>query len=511
MNLKTVTHLIAVLMIMEGIAMALTAGVSLLMKDSLNTVLTILGCGVFTSLLGLLTAILTKPRPGQKLQTGLREGFATVAGGWLIASIFGTLPFVMETGLWWHDAFFETVSGFTTTGSSVIDSTLKLMDGSTLPKGVESLSCGILFWRSMIQWIGGMGIVVLSLAILPMLGVGGQAIFNAEVPGVKTQDDQLTPKIASTAKILFVVYFAMTVLETLFLWFGGMTFFDAVCHSFTTLATGGFSTKSDSIAYYKSSYIQVVITIFMFLAGCNFILHYRIFTGMPLRQYLSEEFRFFAFMMVGATLIIATSLFFSDITDPMSGDRYHMAPWLSIRAAMFQVVTLATTTGFGTADYTLWPTSCGMILIGVMFMGACGGSTAGGIKCVRVMLLGKFCTSELRRCIFPRSLQDIRLNGKRVETPVLNKALGFLLIYIMTFFLFALILPMVCKMDLVTALSASLTSISNVGPGFGQISPVQTFAWMNIPAKLLLSLEMLIGRLELYTMLVIFLSSFWKK
>ncbi len=510
MNLKIVGHLISVLIVMEGIAIASCAGVSLMMGDELHEILLMLLCAGITSFCGALGAFFLRPRSGN-IQMGIREGFATVAGGWLIASIFGALPFIMITGLQIHDAFFETVSGFTTTGASLIDSTVKLRNGSTLPNGIESLSYGILFWRALTHWIGGMGIVVLSLAILPMLGVGGQSLFNAEVPGVKTHDDQLTPRIASTAKILFMVYFALTLMETILLWLGGMHFFDAVCHSFSTIATGGFSTKNNSIAYYNSSYIQVVITVFMFLSGCNFILHYRALKGLPLKQYLSEEYRFFTGILITVTLIITVTLLFSHVTDPMSGEKYHMSPWLSLRAAAFQVVALSTTTGFSTADYTVWPGACGMLLLGLIFMGACGGSTAGGMKCVRLLLFWKYSFSELRRCIFPRSLQDIRLDGKRMETPVLNKALGFLAIYVLTVFLFATLLPMICEMDMITAISASATCISNAGPGFGHISPMNTFSWMNPPAKLLLALEMLIGRLELYTILIIFLPSFWKK
>ncbi len=510
MNLKIVTYLISILVLLEGLAIASCGAVAFLMGDDPHEIFLMLSCAVITSLSGALGVILL--RPGSKnIQTGIREGFAIVAGGWLAVSLFGSLPFIAITGMHVYDAFFETVSGFSTTGASVIDSTLELRGGSTLPNGVESLSYGILFWRSLTHWIGGMGIVVLSLAILPMLGVGGQSLFNAEVPGVKTNDDQLTPRIASTAKILFMVYFVLTLLETILLWIGGMHLFDAVCHSFSTIATGGFSTKNNSIAYYNSSYIQVVITIFMFLSGCNFILHYRALKGLPLKQYLSEEYRFFTGILIVVTLIIATTLFFSHVKDPISGDQYHMSPWLSLRAAAFQVVALSTTTGFTTADYTLWPGVCGMLLLGLIFMGACGGSTAGGMKCVRLLLFIKYSFSELRRCIFPRSLQDIRLDGKRMDTAVLNKAFGFLAIYILTVFLFATLLPMVCEMDMITAISASATCISNAGPGFGKLAPIYTFSWMNPAAKLLLALEMLVGRLELYTILIIFLPSFWKK
>ena len=492
MNRKMIAHILAKMLGVEALLLILPAIVGVIYQEK--------SAVYFLPPIILLTLIYLIGRKKPKNSTiYAKEGMVVVALAWILWSLFGALPFFLSGYIpSYLDAFFETVSGFTTTGSSIMP------DVEILPQCMH-------FWRSFTHWIGGMGIVVLSLAILPMLGVGGQSLFNAEVPGVKTHDDQLTPRIASTAKILFMVYFALTLMETILLWLGGMHFFDAVCHSFSTIATGGFSTKNNSIAYYNSSYIQVVITVFMFLSGCNFILHYRALKGLPLKQYLSEEYRFFAGILITVTLIITVTLLFSHVTDPMSGEKYHMSPWLSLRAAAFQVVALSTTTGFSTADYTVWPGACGMLLLGLIFMGACGGSTAGGMKCVRLLLFWKYSFSELRRCIFPRSLQDIRLDGKRMETPVLNKALGFLAIYVLTVFLFATLLPMVCEMDMITSISASATCISNAGPGFGRISPMNTFSWMNPPAKLLLALEMLIGRLELYTILIVFLPSFWKK
>ena len=510
MNFRLVFHLIAYLIALEGLAIGFSAGVAVLMEDSQQDILTLLECGIFTLLAGLLGVVFSRKQ--ETVHPGFREGFAVVFLGWLLFSIFGAIPFVAVTGMHWHDAFFETVSGFTTTGATLIDSSLPLRNGTRLPNGIESLSSGILFWRSLTHWIGGMGIVVFSLAILPILGIGGQALYNAEVPGVKTRSDQFTPRIASTAKILCLVYLGLTMLETVLLFFGGMTLFDAVCHSFATISTGGFSTKNNSIAFYNSAYIQLIITIFMFLAGCNFILHFRALTGLPLKDYLNEEFRTFTLIVLSASLIIGIYLFFSDIRDPISGIFFHHAAKESFLAALFQVVSISTTTGFATANYAVWPVVSGAILFGLMLMGGCGGSTSGGIKCMRIILLCKFSMTELRRNIFPHALQSIRLNGERLAPAVINRVLGFLLIYMMTCFVFQLLLTLVCKeMDLLTALTGSISCLGNVGPAFGLLSPDRTFAWMSVPAKLLMALEMLIGRLELYTVLIFFLPSFWKK
>ena len=509
MNFRLVIYLISYLIALEGVAVGLSSGVAALMGDSRQHILMLLECGLGTILAGLIGICFFRKHSGHP---GFREGFAVVTFGWLLISLFGAIPFVAVVGMTWFDAVFETVSGFTTTGASVIAKELPLRTGYELPNGIESLPYGILFWRSLTHWIGGMGIVVFSLAILPMIGIGGQALYNAEVPGVKTRSDQFTPRIASTAKILCLVYLGLTFLETLLLFFGGMNLFDAVCHSFATISTGGFSTKNASIAaYYSSTYIQLVIIIFMFLAGCNFILHFRALTGLPLKDYLNEEFRTFFLILLTSSLIIAAYLFFSDIRDPASGIAYHHNAKDSILASVFQVVSISTTTGFATANYAVWPAAAGVIIFCLMLMGGCGGSTSGGIKCMRIVLLWKFSLSELRRNIFPHALQNIRLNGERIASSTTNRVLGFLMIYMLTCLVFQLLLTFVCDMDLLTAISGSVTCISNVGPAFGMLSPDKSFAWMSAPAKLLMALEMLIGRLELYTVMIFFLPSFWKK
>ncbi|MBR4662914.1 MAG: TrkH family potassium uptake protein, partial [Lentisphaeria bacterium] len=389
MNFRLVFQTISWLIALEGVAVCLSSGVAYAMHDPQCDMLKLLFCGGITIASGLIGIFFTRKTSGQP---GLREGFAVVTFGWLLISLFGALPFSVVAGMKWYDAVFETVSGFTTTGASVISEDLQLRSGYALPNGIESLPYGILFWRALTHWIGGMGIVVFSLAFLPIFGKGGQALYNAEVPGVKTRSDQFTPRIASTAKILLLVYCGLTLVETILLLICGMETFDAVCHSFATISTGGFSTKNDSIANYNAM-IQLIIMVFMFLAGCNFILHFRALNGLPLKDYINEEFRTFFLILLGSSLVIAGYLFFSHLIEPGTGIAYHYNIKDSLLAAAFQVVSISTTTGFSTANYALWPTVAGVIIFSLMFMGGCGGSTSGGIKCMRVILLWKFSLS----------------------------------------------------------------------------------------------------------------------
>ena len=364
----------------------------------------------------------------------------------------------------------------------------------------------------MTHWLGGMGIVVLFIAILPLMNTGGQTLYNAEVTGIKSMDSRITPRIATSAKILWVVYVMLTFIEAALLYAGGMSFFDAVCHSFSTMATGGFSTKQASIAYFNSAYIDWVITIFMFLAGCNFVLHFKLLTGKPMEYFKDEEFRFYFFAVTGSALVITLYLFFTSSLDNGAASSFAGHFGTSLRYAAFQVVSLITSTGFVTADYALWPSPACVILFILMFIGGCGGSTGGGMKCARALLLGKHSYFEVKRCILPHMVPDIRLNGKLLDTITIRKTIAFVSLYVFAYFIFVLLLPAVCpEMTYDTALSASVACLSNIGPGFNQVGPVCSFAWMTPAAKLLLSLEMILGRLELYTVLVLFLPSFWRK
>ena len=446
---------------------------------------------------------------GCSIAFGFREGFGIVTFGWLFASIFGAIPFVLVSSFYWYDAFFETISGFTTTGASVIDGSLKLMTGEMLKYGLQDIPYGLLYWRSLTHWLGGMGIVVLSLAVLPSLGISAHQLYNAEVPG--PTEDQLTPKIASSAKILWGVYVFLTVIQTVLLWSGGMSLFDSWCTAFGTMATGGFSTQQASIGAYNSAYFDWVITFFMFLAGANFVLHFRFLQGKSLFHFKDEEFRFYFLIVVIAIFSITLFLIGKDIVTTDGAVCVHASFSEAFRYAAFQVVSIITTTGFATADFNLWPAYCALLLLCLMFVGGCGGSTAGGMKNSRVLLLIKYAAYQIERRIFVRSLPNVRLNRQRIDSVVLNRTVSFFFLFMCAFIIFSLFLCCFGVGDIVTAMSASIASLGNIGPGLGKVGPTMTYSWMKPSAKLLLSFEMLLGRLELYTVLVIFLPTFWKK
>lgn len=513
MNKKIVFFLILVILSAVSIAM-LGAGLLSFCMDPFPVAVKLTVCALVLLALSGSGAILLRPQNEQDRKAGMREGFAIVGLSWLAATLIGLIPYMLTCGMSFSDAFFETASGFSTTGASVIDRNLVLSNGDVLPLGVESLPFGILFWRSLTQWLGGMGIVVLSLAILPLMNIGGQLLYNAEVSGIKSMESKIAPRIADAAKILWIVYVLMTLTQTLLLLCCGMDWFDALNHAMTTLATGGFSTKQASIAYWNSPVIQWVMIVFMTLAGCNFALHFQFFRGNFLSYKKDEEFRFYIAVILITSALIAAALCFTEAggVDVLGKTEYYKNPGDSIRAALFQVVSIITTTGFSTSDYNVWPSSACVIIFILMFISACGGSTSGGIKCVRILLLGKYAYSEIRRCLFPHQLQDIRINHIRCENSTIQKTIGFCAMFIMLVFLFALIVAFVTPgISLETAVTASVTALANVGPGFGEIGPAYSYSWMPAGTKVILGLEMLLGRLELYTMLVLLLPSFWRR
>jgi len=411
-----------------------------------------------------------------------REGFAIVTFGWIVAPLFGCLPFLFSGAIpGFTDAYFESVSGFTTTGASILSD-------------VESLSRGLLFWRAMTQWLGGMGIVVLSLAILPLLGVGGMQLFKAEFAG--PTKDKLTPRIAETARILWAVYVLMTVVETGLLMTGGMSFFDALCHSFTTIATGGFSTKNASIAHFNSPFIDVVITAFMFIAATNFPLHYAALTG-KFRYFRNSEFRFFSVSAVVGILIIAVVLLPNH--DTLN----------SLRYAAFNVVSIMSSTGFASADFAQWVPLAQIVLLLLMFPGACAGSTGGGMKNVRVLLLLKTAANELKRLVHPQAVIPVRYNGRMIEQDILFNIAGFIILYLVTFAT-ATIAITATGLDLVTSLSAVVSAMSNIGPGLGAVGPMENYGGLPGIVKWILGACMVVGRLEIFTVFVLFSRVFWK-
>ncbi len=414
-----------------------------------------------------------------------REGYIIVSLVWVVFSIFGCLPYLFSGSITSiSDAYFETMSGFTTTGSSILNN-------------IEELSHGILFWRSITQWLGGMGIIVLFLAILPKLGIGGRELFVAEVPG--PSPDKLTPSIAATARKLWVLYVIFTIAETILLRIGGMSLFDAINHSFTTMATGGYSTKQASIAYYDSAYIQYIIILFMVIAGTNFSLSYAAFTGKPSKLFKDEEFKFY-FTIIGiATLLITAGL-------AMQGTSIEK----SFRDALFQVTSILTTTGYATADYLLWSPFLGMLILMLMFIGGSAGSTGGGVKVVRILLLFKNSYLELKRLIHPNAVISVKYNNHRVPQKIVTNIMAFLILYVIIFATSTVIMSL-CMDDLDSALSSVATSLGNIGPGFGSVGPAENFSALPDWSKWFLSFLMLLGRLELFTVLILFSKAFWKK
>lgn len=415
-----------------------------------------------------------------------REGMAIVAVGWTAIGFYGALPFYLA-GSQWHfvDALFESVSGFSTTGASILTD-------------IEALSKGLLLWRSFIQWLGGMGIIVLSIAILPFLGVGGMQLYKAEVPS--PVPDKLKPRIRDTAMMLWKVYALFTAAEMIFLMLGGMDFFNALCHALTTLPTGGFSTQNSSIAQYDNLYFDVVITIFMILAGINFSLHYQFIRGRPLAFWKDPECRFFLGSVLLFTVIISWDCL----------GTVYQSVGEAIRYAAFQVASIITTTGFATYDYEQWPAMSQLILLLCMFLGASAGSTGGGMKCLRIMLCFKYCYKELFSLIHPRAVTTIKLGGRTVSDDVMRSVLGFLALYMGLFGISTILLAAV-GVDFVTAFSAVAASIGNIGPGFGMVGPVENYAHIPCPGKWLLIWCMLLGRLEIYTMLILLVPEFWRK
>ena len=425
-----------------------------------------------------------------------REGFAVVTFGWIAFAVFGALPYLLTevTGIVHPlDAFFESMSGFSTTGATVITE-------------LESQPPSILFWRALTQWLGGMGIIVLSLAILPFLGVGGMQLFEAEAPG--PQKDRLSPRIQDTAKVLWGVYVLVTAAEALLLWIGGMSMFESLCHALTTMATGGFSTRDASIAAY-GSYTHVVISVFMLLAGISFSLHYYALRGDFRRYWQSDEFRFYLGLIAGATVLITLV---TALDAELPG---HLL--LKLRDAAFQAISVMTTTGYATTDYERWPAIAQYILVALMFVGGCAGSTGGSMKVVRVLLLIKHAYLQLSLLIHPREVRSLKLDHKPVPREVIQSVLGFFALFMAVFLIASVVmaglLPPAAdgSADLVTAASGVIAALGNVGPGLGTVGPTDTYAHVPALGKLVLAVCMLVGRLEVFTVLVLFFPSFWRK
>ncbi|MBX3044381.1 MAG: TrkH family potassium uptake protein [Candidatus Kapabacteria bacterium] len=431
-----------------------------------------------------IAGIFLLPKNPQEIRA--KEGFAVVSLGWLTFALFGSLPYLLggaTSSI--TDAFFETMSGVTTTGATIFSN-------------VEVLPHGVLFWRSLTHWFGGMGIIVLTVAVLPFLGIGGMQLFKAEVPGPVV--DKLSPRIAETAKILWGVYLFFTVLQTILLMLGGMNLFDALCHSFGTMATGGFSTKNASVGAYSSAYIDYVITAFMIIAGTNFALLYWLLRGKVNTLFNNGEFRFYIIIIAVATIIIGIHLFFNH-----TGNVFD-----SLRYAVFQVVAIITTTGFGTADYEEWSASSQLILFGLMFVGGCAGSTGGGFKVIRVIILIKFISNELVRLIHPQAIVFVKFGNLSLDRKVLINVAGFFMIYVMIA-VFGTILISFFGIDILTSMGAVAATLNNIGPGLGAVGPTENYAHLPDVVKWILSFLMMLGRLEIYTVIILLIPAYWRR
>ncbi len=432
---------------------------------------------------GLSTFFITRHH---KQELRAKDGFLIVTFGWTIFSLLGALPFFFSGFIpSYSDAFFETMSGFTTTGATILTD-------------IEALPHGLLFWRSLTHWLGGMGIILLSLAILPLLGVGGMQLFKAEVPG--PSPDKLTPRIKHTAELLWGVYLLLTALEVGLLMLGGMDWFDSVCHSFGTLATGGFATKNASIGHYNSAYVDYVITIFMLLAGLNFSLHYRALKGQPKIYFKDPESLFFFAIIGAATLFISFSVWNHTSQDIE----------VSFRQGFFQVVSIITTTGYGTADYEQWTSTSRMVVFILMFFGGCAGSTGGGLKIIRSLILIKFSLNEIKRLIHPQAVLPVRVGKVVVNRDIIANVTGFYLFY-MSLFIFSVLFMNMLGLDFETSLGGVAATIGNIGPALGDLGPTDNYSFIPTVGKWFFSFLMLVGRLEIYTVLIIFTPMFWKK
>ncbi len=480
-NIKAVLKVISFLLILDGFGMLLGIPFSLYYGDNDWNALLFTGSGIIA--VGIVLFLLTHE---DKFEVKKRESFIIVGIGWIVMSLFGALPFVVHGSIpSYTDAFFETMSGFTTTGASILND-------------IEAMPHGLLFWRSLTQWFGGMGIIVLSLAILPILGIGGMQLFVAEVPG--PTKDKIHPRVRETAKRLWGIYAALTLAETLLLMLGGMTFFDAINHSFTTMATGGYSTKQASIAYFTSPFIQYVIIVFMFLAGMNFTLHYFWIHGKFGRLKRDDELKFYALVIFGVSLVIAIDLF----------SQHHGGLEKSFRDSLFQTVSTVTTTGYVTSDYESWGPFYQILFFILLFAGGCAGSTGGGIKMVRHRILMKNSALELKRLLHPRAVLLVRFNGHIVSHEIMSNIIAFAFWYV-AIFLFGTLVMSLLGLDFASSIGAVATSLGNVGPGIGTVGPSFNFSHVSIAGKWVLSALMLVGRLELFTILIIFSRSFWKK
>ncbi|MEJ2113466.1 MAG: potassium transporter TrkG [Flavobacteriaceae bacterium] len=493
LNYKIIFHFLGLLLLFNGGFMLLASLMSLIHEDGVTFQLFLSGILVLFG--GSLVMLFTR---NPKKEMNKREGYIVVTFGWIIMALSGTLPYILTESIpSFTNAFFETMSGYTTTGASILND-------------IESIPKGVLFWRSLTHWIGGMGIIVLAIAILPLLGIGGMQLFAAEAPGPSA--DKLHPRITDTAKRLWLIYFGYTAAETILLNIAGMSFFDAINHAMCTLSTGGFSTKNASLAHWNAQpMIQYIVIVFMFLAGTNFVLSYFAFKGRVQKIIKDDEIKLYFKFIVIFTIIAALIIYFkgdfsvSSVDHPMVWGRAES----SFRHALFQVLAIVTTTGFVSADYTAWTPFLVVFFFGLMFLGGSSGSTAGSVKVVRHLILIKNGFLEFKRALHPSAVVPVRYNTRSVSGDIVFNILGFFILYMLSFIVGALVFSMF-NIDFQSSIGLSASSLGNVGPALGDFGPVNNYSGLPSLGKWWSSFLMLIGRLELFTVLILFTPFFWR-
>src|SRR5210317_952054 len=492
-NFKIILQLMGILLLFNGGFMLISGLVSWYFDD--GAIKGILLSGGITIFIGLILRFITK---GFEKKIKKREGYLVVSLGWITMSLSGALPYMFSGAIpYFTDAFFETMSGYTTTGASIL-------------QDIEIIPRSILFWRSTTHWIGGMGIIVLAIAILPLLGIGGMQMFAAEAPGPSA--DKLHPRITDTAKRLWLIYVGYTVAEMLLLKLAGMDFFDAMNHAMATLSTGGFSTKNTSLAFWNDQpLIQYIVILFMFLAGSNFVLSYFAFKGKVQKIIKDEAFKFYTGFIVSFSIIAALVVFFQ--AQPQVSESLPMVLGYgesAFRHALFQVLAVVTTTGFVTADFTAWTPFLTIFFFGLMFLGGSAGSTAGGIKVMRHLLIIKNGLLEFKRTLHSNAIIPVRYNNKTVAESIVYNIIGFFVLYMLLFIIGALVLAFM-GLDFESAIGGAATSLGNVGPGLGSLNPLSNFNDLPVLGKWWCGFLMILGRLELFTVLILLSPYFWRK
>ena len=479
MNKKMTAYIIGRMLGVEALVLLIPAFVSVLYReDDWKYFL------ITSAVLLFIYLVIGRKKPNNSKIYG-KEGFVIIASAWLLWSLFGALPFTLSGAIpSYVDAVFETISGFTTTGSTI------LTDIAAMPKGLN-------FWRCLTHWIGGMGVLVFVMVIVSLEDNNSMHLMRAEVPGPET--DKLVPKARNTAKILYGMYLGLTVIQVIFLLLGGMDLYDSIIHSFSTAGTGGFGNRNNSIEYYDSAYIEGVITVFMILFGINFNMYYFLLLKKFKAVFQNEEVRTYLGVILGSTLLITVNIL-----------SIYKTPLKAFRYAVFQVASVITTTGFMSADYNLWPEFSKCILLFIMVVGACAGSTGGGMKVSRILIAIKSIGREMKRMLHPKSVNIVKVNGKKVSDDTLHGVYMYFIAYVAVFSISVLLIS-INNFDFATSFSGVLTTLNNVGPGIAALGPIENFSKFSDFSKIIFSLDMIIGRLEIFPFLLLFFPDLWRR